>query len=382
MLDSQLISTKVELGVYSVNVMLVEDDHSSRINKVEEAPQEKRRELNQLKKAFARLAGIGEICIFSVPMRDIFEQAYKFHTDRSIPVLIQGETGTGKEIVARCIHFGDSNVNTPFVDINCAALTTGIFESELFGYEAGAFTGGIPGGQIGKLDIAKGGTLFLDEITELSIELQAKLLRVIQEKEFYRVGGLKKIETDVRIICATNIDIEKKVKESSFRQDLFYRLNVGRLVLPPLRERVDDIIPLAGIFLSSLAKKRGKRFNRISDSAANILLSYEWPGNVRELKNVIELITLVHDDIELKPSHLGILSQINTKKPDPEFTSRTIDPVNFSLPAGGLNIGSYLDEIIRRAYEMNHGNKTETALYLGISRSSLYCHLKRLKTKS
>lgn len=351
-------------------------------NEVEAATQETRRELFQLKKDFARLVGIGEICIFSDTMRDIFNQAYKFHTDRSIPVLIQGETGTGKEIVARYIHFGNSDVTTPFVDINCAALTPGIFESELFGYEAGAFTGGLPKGQRGKLDIAKGGTIFLDEITELSIELQAKLLRAIQEKEFYRVGGLKKIKTDVRIICATNIDIEKKIEKGAFRQDLFYRLNVGRLFMPPLRERTEDIIPLASMFLNNFAKKRKKRFSKISDSAANILLSYQWPGNVRELKNVMELITLVHDDVELKPSHLGILSQIKTKKSSPESVFPAIDPENFSLPAGGLNIESYFNEIIRRAYKMHNGNKTETARYLGISRSSLYCHLKRLKTKS
>lgn len=351
-------------------------------NEVKAATQETKQELSRLKKAFAQLVGIGEVCVISSVMRGVFEKAYKFHTDRTIPVLIQGETGTGKEVVARYIHFGRSDVTTPFVDINCAALTPGIFESELFGYEAGSFTGGLPKGQKGKLDIAKGGTIFLDEITELSVDLQAKLLRVIQEKEFYRVGGLKKVKTDSRVICATNIDIQEKVRIGAFRQDLFYRLNVGSLYIPPLRERPEDIIPLADMFLKKFSKQRKKHFSKISDSAANILLSYKWPGNVRELRNIIELITLVHDDVEIKPSHLDVLMQGKIKQIAPGGAVPAIDPVNFSLPPGGMDIESYFDEIVRRAYEMHRGNKTETARYLGISRSSLYCHLKRIKNES
>ncbi|MCL6478779.1 MAG: sigma-54 dependent transcriptional regulator [Peptococcaceae bacterium] len=210
---------------------------------VEAATEETRQELSRFKKAYYESIGLGNIGVFSQAMKKIFQQARKLHTDRSIPVLIEGETGTGKEVIARYIHYGDGNVTAPFVDLNCAAIAPNLFESELFGYEAGAFTGGTPRGQKGKLDLAQGGTLFLDEITEIPTDLQAKLLRVIQEKEFYRVGGLKKIKTDVRIVCATNVDIEKKVEEGAFRRDLYYRLNVGRISLPPLRERTEPQNP-------------------------------------------------------------------------------------------------------------------------------------------
>lgn len=349
-------------------------------DQVKAATEETRRELFKLKKAYAHSMGLGGIGIFSDVMENIFRQADKFHTDRSIPVLIQGETGTGKEVVARYIHFGNLDVTTPFVDINCAALNPTLFESELFGYEAGAFTGGLPGGQKGKLDIASGGTLFLDEITELPTDTQAKLLRVIQEKEFYRVGGLKKIKTDVRIICATNVDIQERVEQGSFRKDLYYRLNVGRIIIPPLRERAREILPLAGMFLNEFSRKRGKRFGRVGDSAAALMLSYKWPGNVRELRNAMEWVALMHDDVELKAPHLGILQQagISTQLSEKKHTL-VLEPENFSLPAGGLDLEGYFNKILCQALEMYNGNKTRAARYLGISRRSLQCRLERLK---
>jgi DNA-binding NtrC family response regulator len=350
---------------------------------VKAAIEETERELSSLKKAYAMIVGPGEIGIFSDCIRDILAQADKFHSDRSIPVLIQGETGTGKEVIARYVHFGRSVVTAPFVDINCAALTPGIFESELFGYEAGSFTGGLPKGQRGKLDVARGGTIFLDEVTELPLDLQAKLLRVIQEKEYYRVGGLKKIKADVRIICTTNLNIGKCVDEGSFRKDLYYRLCVGRLYLPPLRERAEEILPLGEMFLKKMAGSKGKKFIKISNPAAEILLSYEWPGNIRELRNTMEWVTLMYDDVELKPEHLGVLEQSKTRPLQAgSGHCRILDPVNFSLPAEGLNIEGYFDRIIGRALEMHGGNKTKTAGYLGISRRSLQCRLARIRKKS
>lgn len=337
-------------------------------------------ELLRLKETYARDMGLGKIFIFSDIMRDIFRQADKFRTDRNIPVLIQGETGTGKEVVARYIHFGNQEVTTPFIDINCPALNPSIFESELFGYEAGAFTGGLPAGQKGKLDMAAGGTIFFDEIAELSKDLQAKLLRFIQEREFYRVGGLKKIKADVRIICATNADIEKGIKQGTFRQDLFYRLNVGRFYIPPLRKRREEILPMADALLAEYAQKRGKRFTRISDSAAKEFLSYSWPGNVRELKNVIEWVTFMHDGAEVKPSHLGILPVpgLGRSLPLPE-SSRSPTPDEISLPPGGFDIESFVEKIVCRALEMHNGNKAKTARYLGISRHALYCRIERMR---
>jgi len=346
---------------------------------VKVATEETRQELSRLKKAYYESVGLGKVGIFSEAMKKVFQQARKLRTDRSIPVLIQGETGTGKEIVARYIHYGDGVTTAPFVDINCAAISPGIFESELFGYEAGAFTGGLAKGQKGKLDMAAGGTLFLDEIGEIPTDLQAKLLRVIQEKEYYRVGGLRKIKTDTRIVCATNVDIEEKVRQGKFRQDLFYRLNVGRIYLPPLRQRVEDILPLARMFLARYAREKGKRFEAIGEEAANVLLSYQWPGNVRELKNAMEWVVLMWDDKVVKPAHLGILQKADTCiMPGKVMTAGVLDYQDFTLPPNSLPLEEYTNNIIFKALQMHKGNKTETAKYLGISRRSLYSRLKHL----
>ena len=346
---------------------------------VNEATRETRQELTRLQKAYFESVGLGSMGIFSEPMKKVIQLAQKFQGDRSVPVLIEGETGTGKELIARYIHYNSGDLTAPFVDLNCAAIVPNLFESELFGYEAGAFTGGQAGGQKGKLDMAKGGTIFLDEFVEIPVNLQAKLLRVIQEKEFYRVGGLKKIAADVRIICATNVNVQKKMEEGSFRQDLYYRLSVGHIYLPPLRERVDDILPLAGMFLTEYAREKKKSFRTISSEAAQMLLSYQWPGNVRELKNVIEWAVIMWDDDELKPAHLGILQKDRINRAvDENSGAGTLDYKNFSLPPGGLPLEEFYNNIILKTLEMFKGNKTEAAKYLGISRRSLYCRLDRL----
>lgn len=337
---------------------------------VEAATEETMQELKRLKEAYGRSIGLGPIIFCSDNMTQIIKQAKILHNDRSLPVLVEGETGTGKEVIARLIHFGEGGISTPFVDLNCAAFAPSVFESELFGYEAGAFTGGLPKGQKGKLDLAFGGTLFLDEITEMPIELQAKLLRVLQEKEYYRVGGLKKIKTDVRIICATNVDIEQKVEQGAFRQDLFYRLNVARINLPPLRERREEIISLAEMFLSRFAEEKRKEFKKISKDAAKVLISYNWPGNVRELKNLIERAVVMYDDAQLKTDHLGPLLFRN------KINNNTLLK-SILLPLNNLPLAKYTDNIILEALKMNHGNKTNTAKYLGMPLRTLYRRLQR-----
>ncbi|WP_066633693.1 sigma-54-dependent transcriptional regulator [Desulfolucanica intricata] len=351
------------------------------LNEVKAVTEETRRELIQLKKAYARELGIGKIGIYSEQMKQIFKQAELYRYDRSVPVLIQGETGTGKEVIAKYIHHGNNVSTKPFIDINCAALSPSIFESELFGYEAGAFTGSLSKGAKGKFDIARGGTLFLDEITEIPLELQAKFLRVIQEKEFYRVGGLKKIETDVRIICAANLDIKERVNQGLFRSDLYYRLNVAQIHIPPLRERISDILPLALMFLKEFSSQRKKRFNSISDEAAQMLLSYRWPGNIRELKNVMDWVVLMFDDVQLTPEHLINLQQFNpTDKPLNKALPITFE--NCPLPDNKLDLEALIDNIVRRSLEKHNGNKTKTACYLGITRRALYYRLERMgKTK-
>ncbi|MEW6621976.1 MAG: sigma-54 dependent transcriptional regulator [Bacillota bacterium] len=347
-------------------------------SELEFATKEAREEASRLRKMMAEYTGLDEIGIFSEAMKLIVCQTQKYHTDRSIPVIIEGETGTGKEVIARLIHYGDMETTANFVDINCAALTPTLFESELFGYEAGSYTGGLSKGQQGKIDLAKGGTLFLDEITEIPMELQGKLLRVIQEKEFYRVGGLKKIQADVRIICATNTNLEKQVAEGKFRKDLYYRLKVGHIVVPPLRERADDILKLAQMFLRLFAKEKKKSFRTISKEAERQLLAHSWPGNVRELKNVIEWAVFMYDDIELKPQHLKIFKDgVQLKNSSP---SANLD--SFSLPGDCFPMDQFVDEVIEKALEMHEGNKAKTARYLGISRRSLYCHLERIAKKT
>lgn len=331
-----------------------------------------------IRKKYAPNISLNEIGVFSLSMHRAYELAQKLHTNRSIPVLIEGETGTGKEVVARFIHYGEEDNRFPFVALNCATFNPNMFESELFGYEAGAFSGALSAGNKGKLDIACGGTLFLDEISELPLNLQAKLLRVLQEKEFYRVGGLKLIKTDVRVICASNKNLEVEVTKGTFRQDLYYRLNVGHILVPPLRERREDILPLARIFLRELGHQANKPYIRISPPAAKILLSYEWPGNVRELRNVMEWIILLLDEEEIQPCHLEIIAQKRDRQMAESFNKHIQTQTQFNS-SDSTSLNKLSNSIILKALEMHHGNKTETANYLNISRSSLYSRLRQME---
>jgi len=346
--------------------------------KLQIATEETRQELVRFKEAFSRAVGLERIIINSVNMKKTFLLATKMHEDRKVPVLIEGETGTGKEVIAKYIHYGNGNVATPFIALNCAAIAPSLFESELFGYEAGAFTGGLSKGQKGKLDMANGGTLFLDEISELPVELQAKLLRFLQENEFFRVGGLKAVKTDVRIICATNQNIEIIVAAGKFRQDLYYRLNVGRIYLPPLRERVEDILPLAYSFLNTFAEEKGSKSRAISKEAGEILESYDWPGNVREVKNAMQRVILLWDDWEVKPQHLNFLNRNRSDQPENSKSPSMLDLSDIVLPADKLPIEDVYNAIVKKALELNNGNKTKTAQYLHISRNSLMYRLKQI----
>lgn len=307
------------------------------------------------------------IGVFSEELRRLHAEAQMYSRDRTIPVLIRGETGTGKEMVAHIIHGSDGTL--PFIDINCAAITNSLFESELFGYESGSFTGSLARGQKGKIDLAAGGTLFLDEVAEIPLELQGKLLRFLQEKEFYRVGGLKKIKSDVRIVCATNVNLEEAVENRTFRRDLYYRLKVGQLFLAPLRQRVKEIIPLAEKFLSEFSVHKQKAFHGISPEAKRLLEEYQWPGNIRELRNVIERAVFMYDDSELKVCHLEeIGGKGNTLLLDNEI----------SAVAGTEGfLQDHIIEVVEQTIRDNQGNKAAAARILGISRSSIYRILDR-----
>ena len=333
---------------------------------VQEATGETRQELQRLKQKLAQVEG-KRPCFVSPAMDFLAELAEKYHADPALPVLIEGETGTGKEVLARLIHYGSRGDGSgPFVAVNCAALTPALFESELFGYEAGAFTGGLRTGKKGKLDLAQGGTLFLDEIGELPLELQAKLLRVLQEHEFYRVGGLKKIKCDVRLICATNRNLQEMADSGEFRRDLYYRLHVGRILIPPLQERVEDIVPL---FESFLQQKAGGKY-QLTDSAKQYLRCYSWPGNVRELRNVVERVTLF-----LPPGRIALKDlPVGVSEKGPVMQC-LLNPYDFVLPEEGFDLDDFMRRIIESVVKRFDGNKTAAAQYMGLTRRAIYSRL-------
>lgn len=352
--------------------------------KVKAATAETEHELKQMRRMVAETV-LGKVGIFSEEMNALIDLAHRYHRDKSIPVLIQGETGTGKEVIARIIHYGDkvTSESGPLIDLNCAAIPASLFESELFGYESGSFTGSLSRGQKGKLDAAAGGTLFLDEIAEMPVDMQAKLLRVIETKEYYRVGGLKKIKADIRIICATNVDLDKRMAEGAFRPDLYYRLKVGHLTVPALRERRQDIVPLAAMFLQDFAQKKGKRFTEISADAARLLENYDWPGNVRELKNIIEWIVFMFDNHELTTQHLAKLVRVN---PIEEAGHQASDAeaayFQIPFPSSGFSLKDYTDLIIRKVLAAHDGNQSATARYLDITLRALCYRLENMRKKA
>ena len=284
------------------------------------------------------------------------------------PVLISGESGTGKELFAQAIHHASPRRPHPFVRINCAAIPRDLLESELFGYEKGAFTGAGPSGKPGKFELAKNGTVFLDEIGDLPIEMQPKLLRVIEDKQFERVGGTKIIQSDFRVIAATNQNLEEMISDGRFRKDLFYRLNVIPLHIPPLRERKGDIIPIAQHLLTSMAQEANLVEINTGKEAERALRSYEWPGNVRELSNVLERVisALQGDTIHLQnlPFHI-----YGSRKKSPKGNSSSLKEVYAKTEK----------EAIRYALKETGNNKARAAEMLGIHRTLLYKKMKKYK---
>jgi len=322
---------------------------------------------HEIQNTYVDISGYGEIGIFSSHMEKIKEQCEILHQDRTVPVLIEGDTGSGKEIIARLIHKGGRNISEPFIPINCTAIPPTLFESELFGYDAGAFTDSKKSGNMGKFELANEGTLFLDEIGDMPLELQGKLLRVIEEREFYRLAGSSKVKIDVRIICATNKNLRTMVKDGSFRNDLYFRLNTANISLLPLRKRREEIIPLAEMFMRRFNRLKKRNFINISAGAKKILEDYSWPGNIRELNNLIERVVLLNDDSEIRADHLGILES----DPQERDSFHILDAENMKLPEGKFDLKKLEREIVRKAIEKFDGNKSKAAEYLGLTRSSL-----------
>jgi DNA-binding NtrC family response regulator len=300
----------------------------------------------------------------SAKMAQAVDLATKAAASKST-VLLLGESGTGKEIFARAIHNWGARKDQPFVAINCVGLSRELLESELFGHEKGAFTGALQQKK-GKMELAHGGTVFLDEVGDISPELQTKLLRFLQEREFDRVGGTKPVSVDVRIIAATNRDLETAVKDGQFREDLYYRLNVVVITLPPLRERKEDIPALANHFMRRFAGETKKNFTVITPEANAKLLAYEWPGNVRELANVIERAVVLGSGPELSPYDLPakIAATVETGKRDKFSYHNAID--------------RYRREVILKALAQTQGNRAAAAKVLGLQRTYLSRLIKTL----
>ncbi|MCL4490634.1 MAG: sigma-54 dependent transcriptional regulator [Nitrospirae bacterium] len=293
-------------------------------------------------------------------------------------VLILGESGTGKELVAKNIHFNSKRADKPFVPVNCGAIPTELLESELFGHEKGAFTGAIAT-RIGRFEMADGGTIFLDEIGEMPSILQVKLLRVLQERSFERIGGTKTVNVDVRIIAATNQNLEHAVKEGRFREDLFHRLNVIPIELPPLRKRVEDIPILCNFFIEKHAGRFGRNPVTITDEALKVFTGYAWPGNVRELENAIERLLVLKDSDVINAYDLP---DKMTGKRIPELPNIELDD-DVNPFVGGIDLNAALEEyekrLILHALELHNGVKSQAAKYLNINRTTLIEKMKRLR---
>jgi transcriptional regulator with GAF, ATPase, and Fis domain len=303
--------------------------------------------------------------------------------DSPSTVLITGESGTGKELIAKALHRSSSRREKPLIKVNCAAIPKDLVESELFGHEKGAFTGAV-GSKPGRFELADGGTLFLDEIGEVPVEMQVKLLRALQESEFERVGGIKTLKVDVRLIAATNRDLKQLIADGRFREDLYYRLAVVPIALPPLRERREDIPLLVKHFIEKYDLRLGKRVEGIEDEALELLLGYAWPGNIRELENLMERSVLFADGPLIQASALP--DSLRERGPQPPVPIAAVGPLGAIAAPSGASMKEIVrqaqaeleKELIGRALEETGGNVTRAAKRLQISRKSLQVKMKEL----
>jgi DNA-binding NtrC family response regulator len=336
-----------------------------------------RKEVEEVRKQRAREFNFRQIVGESPAMKKMLALAAKVAESEVSSVLLQGESGTGKDLVAKAIHYGSQRAERPFVAVNCAALPATLIESELFGYEKGAFTDA-KARKEGLFEQAEGGTLLLDEIGELELSLQAKLLRVLEEGAFRRVGGLKDIPLDVRVLAASNRDLKTESEAGRFRLDLYYRLSIIQIDIPPLRERGDDVLLLAQHYVDTIGArlKRKKHITGLSPEATEVFRKYNWPGNVRELRNVIERALILEDEEQITTEYLpdGIMPfrQPATGASAPVLTS-------FVLPDDGISLDEAELSFVRQAIERSGGNQTRAAQLLGISRDQLRYRLKKLE---
>jgi len=348
---------------------------------------ELRTEVESLRGEVRRRAGYHDVIGVSRKITELMKFVNKVAASEATTILIQGESGTGKDLAAKSIHYRSHRAERPFIAINCSAIPETLMEAELFGHEKGAFTDA-KAMKKGLFEVADGGTLFLDEIGELSPLLQAKLLRVLEDQVIRRVGGVRDIQVNVRVIAASNRDLEREVREGRFRQDLYYRLAIISIFLPSLRDRKEDILPLVEFFLAHYNKKFRKSVQGISEETRRLLLNYDWPGNVRELKNALERAMILEEGNLLKPDDLPFSVASGRSGPvlhsqtaaalaelQPAPGKRRLPPL--SIPEGGTSLEDVEHALVELALQQSHGNQIKAAKLLNISRDALRYKMKK-----
>jgi two-component system response regulator AtoC len=348
---------------------------------------ELRTEVETLRDEVRRRAGHHDVVGVSRKITELMKFVYKVAASEASTILVQGESGTGKDLVAKAIHYRSNRAERPFVTINCSAIPETLMEAELFGHEKGAFTDA-KAMKKGLFEVADGGTLFLDEIGELSPLLQAKLLRVLEDQVIRRVGGVRDIQVEVRVIAASNRDLEREVREGRFRQDLYYRLAIISIFLPTLRERKEDILPLIDFFLAHYNRKFRKSVQGVSEDTRRLLVNYDWPGNVRELRNALERAMILEEGSLLKPDDLPftvasgrsgpVLTDKSAGAPvesQPAPGKRRLPPL--SIPEGGTSLEDVEHALVELALQQSHGNQIKAAKLLNISRDALRYKMKK-----
>ena len=314
-----------------------------------------------------------EVIAESPLMREALNFVRRVAASEATTILLEGENGTGKDLIAKTLHYQSLRQAEPFIAINCAAIPETLLESELFGYEKGAFTDARQQKR-GIFELADKGTLFLDEVGEIPLMLQAKLLRVLQDQSFRRLGGLKDIQLDLRVVAATNKNLREAVKEGAFRQDLYFRLNVIQIVLPPMRDRPEDILPLARFFIEHYNRKFRRGIEGVSPAAGQLLLSHDWPGNVRELRNAIERAMILEESTYITPASLPMA----ITRPDGRAAAAA---PRTEIPTEGLSLEDNERMLLARALEKTGGNQTQAARLLRITRDTLRYKMKKFNLR-
>jgi len=387
--DPQLDDVKaaLRLGAYDfVSKPINFDELSVTLQNALDA-RELRTEVETLRDEVRRRAGYHDVVGVSRKITELMKFVYKVAASEAATILVQGESGTGKDLVAKAIHYRSHRAERPFVAINCSAIPETLMEAELFGHEKGAFTDA-KAMKKGLFEVADGGTLFLDEIGELSPLLQAKLLRVLEDQVIRRVGGVRDIQVEVRVIAASNRDLDREVREGRFRQDLYYRLAIISILLPTLRERKEDIPPLIDFFLAHYNRKFRKSVQGISEETRRLLLNYDWPGNVRELKNALERAMILEEGNHLKPDDLPF--SVASGRSGPVLADKSAGaPVEsqpatgkrrlplLSIPEGGTSLEDVERALVELALQQSHGNQIKAAKLLDISRDALRYKMKK-----